>query len=198
MEFDGDPRPRVRMMEAVYRNFRTGHRVQVCDKLRKPVDPKLARRPEPSPVDTLAHYWDSREPRSRGPKLIEAPVGRYEQRRSELWLSVQQPRQPPQSAAAEIATGVKAVLRPCGMDVVDAEANRRVLARRQPAATWHVGDGRRGPAHRATVVPRKYRSHFERARRSRALSNCAACESRIRARWRQSRESAPAMLCPNA
>jgi hypothetical protein len=83
-------------------------------------------------VEEAAQAGDARQ-RARGHESVGPPVRRDEERDAELGVALEQPRDPSQGAALQVAPRLVGVGGRPRVDVVDAEADGGVLARRKPA-----------------------------------------------------------------
>jgi hypothetical protein len=126
-------RPGMRMRQSVQRDVGARQPVQIGGELREAIDAKRAGAVSGRPVNALAEYRDARQPSPSGYQMLEPPIGSYEQSDAQLRKTLEQPRESPECAVAEVTAGVEATARGRWVHIVNSEAHRASLVPRKPS-----------------------------------------------------------------
>jgi hypothetical protein len=134
LELDSHARAGMAVSEAVNRNFRIAHTVEIRDERWEAIDAKVSPASYWCPMHEIPDARDSRQQFPRRQEVLQPPIGRDEQGNPQFGMSIEKPLEASECATSQVTAGFVLIMGGCRMNIVDTETHRALHSSRQPVA----------------------------------------------------------------
>jgi hypothetical protein len=120
--------------EAVNRNFRVAHTVEIRDERWEAIDAKVSPASYWCPMHEIPEPRDSRQQLPRRQEVSQSPIGRDEQGNAQSGMSIEKPLQASECATSQVTAGFVVIMGGGWVNIVDTETHSALHSSRQPIA----------------------------------------------------------------